>query len=365
MGIADAGGGGVGGADGAGGWRRVVESGGGCRAVRRLAAWSAGRGWCTAWRGKAKYYLEQADFHLLLVEGQAQVALRVVGKLIVEVEGCANRDPGEWWPRILLYANARALTIIHREAACRQAMGMMGQQLAGHTSPQGLDAALRRDPALVQYVADGMAGSPLLRPVVLAAWRRCIAADAACVGLAAAVFPGVFRGTQAWRPGWEAALQLEPTTIAQLPLDRQAELEDPVLAWSYAIEMEPLLYVGCPAGWREQAVVRAARIAGWVVCLKRNPTAYQRCPRNLKSLPEMVQAHREGWVLRLRNFPQDYVHCSRVLQRNPEIRAAWRQGWLGRLSLALVGVAWRKQGIAAQPDPIFWKGRTAFVSVIC
>ncbi|MCF7837115.1 MAG: hypothetical protein K9N49_00635 [Candidatus Marinimicrobia bacterium] len=119
------------------GWRWVVVSGGGCRAVRRLAAWSAGRGWCTAWREKAKYYLKQADFHLLVAGGQARVALRVAGKLILEVEGCANRDPGAWWPRILLYANARALTIIHREAACRQAMGMMGRQLAGHTSPQG------------------------------------------------------------------------------------------------------------------------------------------------------------------------------------------------------------------------------------
>lgn len=58
----------------------------------RLVAYSIPNGWCTG-SGMADRYLSQGDFHLYVLEGKAEVAIRMQGNQVAEIQGERNKRP--------------------------------------------------------------------------------------------------------------------------------------------------------------------------------------------------------------------------------------------------------------------------------
>jgi hypothetical protein len=146
-----------------------------------LATHSQGSGWCVAGEYDAEYYLRiSSSFHLLKVKGRPRVALRLVDGAIVETQGNFNDGPGEYWPRVLLYAAIRRLPF-HLEQEFSdprgeeaQAAAEQGRAAVGSLNAVALAARLRESPYDVQFVSEQRLVDPALREAIAEAWRVII-----------------------------------------------------------------------------------------------------------------------------------------------------------------------------------------------
>ena len=171
-----------------------------------LATESRGSGWCVAGECAAYEYLADASsFHVLKIDGQARVALVVKEDLIVETQGPGNEDPGEFWPRVLLYAAVRRLPFCMPEGwrdprgEAARAAALQGRTETGSLDPASLAARLQRSHYDVQFASAPQIEDPTCRDAITAAWRVIIDEYPA----AAAIAPEGFGRDSKLRAQWK------------------------------------------------------------------------------------------------------------------------------------------------------------------
>jgi len=315
--------------------RWFVVKHGDANAAKRVAALCHGSGWCVASSSMAAFYLRSSDFHLLMERGRAMVALRLSGNQAVEVQGHANQDPGQWWPRTLLYCAARSTRITHREDAVRQQVeGIRTELAAAQKTAKQLGELLKAQPAKVHLVtmAEELDDASLV--VVQEAWLACVRADPLCGGLL---------------PDW---METDPAV-------KQATLE----AWVALVSTDPLSYAGVPGTFSQVPEIQAALKTGWFELLERDVTLWNQCPEFLQQQfkqdvcfiqifktrwiellncdvihwnkypefllqdEEVVQVLKNVWVRILEKDPQKWRRCPELLQQNEPVIQVLRTGW--------------------------------------
>ena len=93
------------------GWQYIPSS---SEYAARLAAATAGSGWCIGDIYWARYYLRDYGFYLLRHAGKAVVALRVSGCNVVECQGQHNKSPMRWFGDIDLFVRSQDMQLQDR-----------------------------------------------------------------------------------------------------------------------------------------------------------------------------------------------------------------------------------------------------------
>ena len=272
-------------------------------AANRVAALSQGSGWCVASSEMADYYLGDSDFHLLVEGGRAKVALRLSKNQAVEVQGHGNRDPGPWWPRILLYCAARGtqITDYRRDAARSEAESIRQELVAAQRTTRQLGELLKAQPAKVHLVSMPEELDDASRLVVQEAWLVCVRADPLCGGLL---------------PGW---MEADPAV-------KQATLE----AWIALVRSDPQSYAAVPGALAQEPRILAALRVGWMELLRR-VTRWNQCPEFLqlefRQDGGFIQTFKMGWMELLNRDVTKWTTCPEFLQKDEEVIQALKIGW--------------------------------------
>lgn len=172
-----------------------------------LAAESEGSGWCVRDEFMAIDYLRDSSFfHILKINGRARVALVVFDDAIVECQGPNNEDPGEHWPRALLYSAVRRLPFHLGNGGFSSARGGAARHYAEQRKllVEKLDAAalaprLQATPHEVQFVSDQQIADPACHEAIAAAWRVIIDEYPAAAAIAPEGFGRDVKLNEQWR----------------------------------------------------------------------------------------------------------------------------------------------------------------------
>jgi len=76
--------------------------------VNKLVGYSVPNGWCTG-SGMAVPYLTKGDFYLYILDGKAEVAIRMDGGRLAEIQGERNRAPFAYTEEIEEFLNAKGI----------------------------------------------------------------------------------------------------------------------------------------------------------------------------------------------------------------------------------------------------------------
>ena len=306
-------------------------------AAERVAALSQGSGWCVASSSMADSYLRSSDFHLLVEDGRARVALRLTGGQAVEVEGKNNGDPGPWWPRILLYLAARGTSIGHRWEQEAPERRRIRKELADAAlqGTQRLREILKEQPAKVHLLDSIVAQEDeAAQLVVREAWIACVRADPVCGGLLPDWMEVDAEVKRAIEEGWVSLLVDDPMTFHRMPADMvklPAIVEALRIGWIGRLQKFPSGWRRCPRFLKaDEAVVQAFRI-GWIERLEKSPDEWKQCPKFLQADTRFVQACKTAWIGRLENFPSDWKQFPEFLKADAGFVQACKTAWIWRL----------------------------------
>lgn len=272
------------------------------KAADRVAALSQGSGWCVASPSMAASYLRKSDFHLLVENGRGVAAIRTYMNQAVEIQGRGNRDPGDWWPRILLYCATRSLHIIsyrkkNSDAVCAQYRA----KLAGIESLKEMAAHLAEHPAQVQFVTDEVANDENYRPLITQAWLTCVKADPMSAALAPSWMPRDGELGAKLIEGWRNLLDFDPASVLRLPDEMKSKMElaqDIWLSWALVLQNDPEMYGSCPPHLCNDPDIRNARKQGWLMALRSRP---RDVPIDLQEDPDIISRLRKEWFIRIQN----------------------------------------------------------------
>lgn len=238
------------------GWIRVTSDT--PYAAERVATLARGSGWCVESTDMAGFYLHEVetDFSILMENGRAVAAVRTCchSNDVVEIQGRHNASPKDWWPRIILYIQARELDILYRKDEASECIREYREKGGVKRTPKQLAKYLKNMPAAVLFIADEYLEDVLYHPVIKNAWLACIVTDPQCINLAP---PWVLDG--------DAVRNIRITGIVR------HLLRDPVTAWNE-----------CPPDFQALPDIQAARKDGWAANIRRDPHAFERCPVDLK-----------------------------------------------------------------------------------
>lgn len=171
-----------------------------------LAAESEGSGWCVRDEFVAIDYLRSySSFHVLKINGRAIVALVVLDDAIVDCQGPRNEDPGEHWPRALLYSAVRRLPFHcdgdfsnERGNAARDSVEQR-KLLVGKLDAAALASRLLATPHDVQFVSAQQIADPACKEAIAAAWRVIIDEYPAAAAIAPEGFGRDVKLHEQWR----------------------------------------------------------------------------------------------------------------------------------------------------------------------
>jgi hypothetical protein len=303
-------------------------------AAERVSALSQGSGWCVAASSMASHYLRSSDFHILLENGKPVTAIRTAEGRAVEIQGRGNGDPGDWWPRILMFIKSRGVSIQHRGSSASQAEAQYKQLIASHAEVALLRDHLQEHPAQVLFVDPEVEENPAFQPIVHTAWKACIAADPICAGLAPDTLTKDPDLQKKIIESWKDLLQRDPYSFDQVPLrlqklpDIQASIQN---AWVKVacrkLEADPLCWDKVPDDLRQREEIQQARVSGWTRSLDRRPEDWANVPDDLRQREEIQQARVSGWTRSLDRRPEDWANVPEDLRQREEIQQARVSGW--------------------------------------
>jgi hypothetical protein len=307
-------------------------------AAGRVAALSQGSGWCVASSGMAARYLDSSDFHLLVEDGRARVALRLAGNQAVEVQGKNNGDPGPWWPRILLYLAARGTRISHRNQQAKIEASCINAELtdASRRGIQRLSNVLKEQPAKV-HLLDGLVAQDdeAAQWVVREAWLACVRADPMCGGMLPKWMEVDVEMKQAVEEAWVARLIADPLSFQGIPkaiAGLPAIIKALMNGWAKLLANDPKQWWQCPKFLHSYIHIVNGRKTGWIKLLQSDPCRWIECPESLQDEfqkdDSFVQKLATGWIKLLRKCPKQWSECPRFLQIKPSVAQAHRNGWI-------------------------------------
>jgi hypothetical protein len=307
-------------------------------AAGRVAALSQGSGWCVASSGMAASYLQSSDFHLLVEDGRARVALRLAGNQAVEVQGKNNDDPGPWWPRILLYLAARGTRISHRNEQAAREGRRIGKELADavRRGTQRLGEVLTEQPAKVHLLDSAAAQEDeAAQLVVREAWLSCVRADPMCGGLLPEWMEVDAEVKRAVEEAWGALLIADPLSFQGIPkaiADSPAIIKALRTGWVKLLANDPNQWWWCPKFLHSDIHVVNGRKTGWIKLLQSDPCRWSECPESLQDEFQkndlFVQKLSTCWIKLLRKCPKQWSECPRFLQIKPSVAQAHTNGWI-------------------------------------
>jgi hypothetical protein len=153
-----------------------------------------------------EYLRDSSFFHILKINGRARVALVVLNDAIVECQGPDNKDPGEHWPRALLYSAVRRLPFHLDNGGFSSARGEAARHYAELVKFMGekLDAAalaprLQATPHDVQFVSAQQIADAACHEAIAAAWRVIIDEYPAAAAIAPEGFGRDVKLNEQWR----------------------------------------------------------------------------------------------------------------------------------------------------------------------
>jgi hypothetical protein len=350
------------------GWVRI--NGNMANTVTRLAALAQGSGWCVATPLMAARYLESSEFHVLVENGRAVSAVRMAEGKAVEIQGNGNKDPGPWWPRILLYCAARGAPISCRRGRDVSAVAARcREELAGKTAFRELASHLAEHPAEVQFVAQDVMNDESFRPVIEGAWLACAKADPGSAALVPSWMARDANLAGVLVEGWRNVLILDPRNIVGMPesLQRRKEFAaERILCWGLAILDDARMVDECPPDVRCDPELMTIVRKAWVRLLRRVPSKWEQCPAYLhgdgqvfKALrrafadrlerdltiwasrppclgdeAQFAKALKAGWIREIRKAPRAWVNCPPALKHDVDVIAALKDACVNYLRRA-------------------------------